>query len=176
MSQISLWECCKLKLIAYFDCIVCNIIPYILSFSPMNKRRVYVKKIIKINFISILYALSLFTAIELIINVYRISRVTGWNLDIVMVIIPIVIVIGLIFSTLLIIRLIKKWMLNRKIGYGLAFIWCPYFILFYYIFTYLFPLASGETWFPIFNILIYGIIFLYPFYILIINRYVTSEK
>ena len=134
------------------------------------------KKIIKINFISIIYALSLFIAIELIINVYRISRVTGWNLDVVMVIIPVIILIGFIFSTLLVTRLIKKWVLNRKIGYWLALIWCPYFILFYYIFTYLFPLSSGETWFPIFNILIYGIILLYPFYILNINRYVTSKK
>ena len=154
----------------------CNIIPYIPSFLSVNKRRAYVNKIIKINFISILNALSLFIAIELIINVYRISRVTGWDLGVVMAIIPVIILVGLILSTLLIIRLIKKWMLNRKIGYWLALIWCPYFILFYYIFTYLYPLNSGETMFPIFNILIYGLIVLYPFYILIINRYVTSEK
>ena len=134
------------------------------------------KNIIKINFISILYALSLFIAIELIINVYRISRVTEWNLNIVMDIIPVIILVGLILSTLLVIHLTKRWMLNKKIAYWLALIWCPYFILFYYIFTYLFPLSSGETLFPIFNILIYGIIVLYPFYILIISQYVTSKN
>ncbi|WP_079524044.1 hypothetical protein [Solibacillus isronensis] len=134
------------------------------------------KKIIKINLISILYALSLFIAIELIINVYRISRITRWNLDAVMMIIPVIILVGLILSTLLVIFLTKKWVLNKKFGYWLALIWCPYFILFYYLFTYLFPLSSGETLFPIFNILIYGIMVLYPFYILIINRYVTLEK
>ncbi len=134
------------------------------------------KKIIKINFISILYALSLFSAIELIINVYRISRVTEWNLDVVMVIIPVITLVGLILSTLLVIHLTKRWMLNKKISYWLALSWCPYFILFYYIFTYLFPLSSGETLFPIFNIFIYGIIVLYPFYILIISRYATSEN
>ena len=134
------------------------------------------KKIIKINLISILYALSLFIAIELIINVYRISRITRWNLDAVMMIIPVIILVGLILSTLLVIFLTKKWVLNKKFGYWLALIWCPYFILFYYLFTYLFPLSSGETLFPIFNILIYGIMVLYPFYILIINRYVILEK
>ena len=133
-------------------------------------------KIIKINFISILYALSLFIAIELIINVYRISRVTEWNLNVVMVIIPVIILVGLILSALLVIHLTKRWVLNKKNSYWLALIWCPYFILFYYIFTYLFPLNSGETLFPIFNILIYGIIVLYPFYILIISRCVISKN
>ena len=134
------------------------------------------KQIIKINFISILYALSLFIAIELIINVYRISRVTEWTLNVVMVIIPAIILVGLILSTLLVIYLTKRWVLNKKNAYWLAIIWCPYFILFYYIFTYLFPLNSGETLFPIFNILIYGIIVLYPFYILIISRCVISKN
>lgn len=134
------------------------------------------KNILKLNFISILYALSLFIAIELIINVYRISRITGWNLDVVMITIPVIILTGLILATLLVIHFTKRWMLNKKLAYWLALIWCPYFILFYYIFTYLFPLSSGETLFPIFNILIYGIIVLYPFYILIIVRYVASEN
>lgn len=134
------------------------------------------KKIIKVNVISILYALSLFIAIELLLNIYRMSRVTGWNLDVILVVIPVISLMGLLFSTLIITRFIKKWRLNRSIGYWLAFSWCPYFVLFYYLFTYFFPLNSGETWFPIFTILIYGMIVLYPFYLVIINRYVTSEK
>lgn len=134
------------------------------------------KKFIKINFISILYALSLFIAIELVINVYRISRITGWNLDVVVIVIPLIILIGFIISTILIIGLIKKMMIKRKFGYWLALIWFPYFLFFYYMFTYLFPLNSSETWFPLFNILIYGIIILYPIYILFINRYFTLEK
>ena len=75
------------------------------------------KNFIKINFISSVYALSLFIAIELIINVYRISRVTGWSLDVVMVDIPVIILIGAAFSTLLMIRMIRKWMIGRKIVY-----------------------------------------------------------
>lgn len=134
------------------------------------------KKFIKINFISILYALSLFIAIELVINVYRISRITGRNLDVVVIVIPLIILIGFIISTILIIGLIKKMKIKRKFGYWLALIWFPYFLFFYYMFTYLFPLNSSETWFPLFNILIYGIIILYPIYILFINRYFTLEK
>ena len=118
--------------------------------------------------------LSLFIAIELIINVYRISRVTGWSLDVVMVVIPVIILIGAAFSTLLMIRMIRKWMIGRKIVYWSVLIWCPYFLFFYYLFTSFFPLNSGETWFPLFNILIYGLIVLYPIYIFIINRYATS--
>lgn len=133
-------------------------------------------QIIKINFISILYALSLFIPIELIANIYRISRLTEWNLNVVIVIILVTTLLVFVFSTLLVFHLTKRWILNKKIAYSLTLIWCPYFILFYYIFTYLFPLSSGETLFPIFNLLIYAIIILYPLYILIISRYATSEK
>ena len=132
------------------------------------------KNFIKVNFISSVYGLSLFIAIELIINVYRISRVTGWSLDVVMVVIPVIILIGVAFSTLLMIRMIRKWMIGRKTVYWSVLIWCPYFLFFYYLFTFFFPLNSGETWFPLFNILIYGLIVLYPIYLFIMNRYATS--
>lgn len=131
------------------------------------------KIILKVNCISLFYALTLFIAIELLLNVYRISRITGWSLDVVIIVIPLIILIGLLFSTWFIIRIMKKWLFTKKHRYGLAIMWVPYFMLFYYLFSYLFPLQSGETWFPIFNLFIYGIIGFYAFYVVLMNRFVT---
>lgn len=131
------------------------------------------KIILKVNFISLFYALVLFIPIELLLNVYRISRLTGWSLDVVIIVIPLIILIGLLFSTWFIIRTMKKWLFTKKHRYGLAMMWAPYFMLFYYLFSYLFPLQSGESWFPIFNLFIYGIIGFYAFYVVLMNRFVT---
>lgn len=141
-----------------------------------NKDSDYVKDFIKINTISVLYAFVLFISIELLINVYRISRLIGWNLDVIIFVIPLIIFIGIIVTTVLIIFMMKKWMINRKISYWSIFMWFPYFILFYGIFTYLFPLKNGETWFPIFNLLIYVVVITYPIYIIIVNAYATSSN
>lgn len=140
------------------------------------KRGEYVKVFIKLNSVSVLYALALFISIGLVINVYRISRVTGWHIDVVIIAISVISLIGLLLSTVLIIYIMKKWKISRKKSYWSAIIWFPYFILFYGSFTYLYPLNSGETWFPIFNLLIYGVILLYPIYIYLVILFATSTE
>ena len=92
-------------------------------------------KIIKINVISIVYALLLFIAIELFINVYRISRVTEWTLNVVIVVIPIIILVAVVLLTLLAIRLTKRWLLTKKAVYSLTFLLFPHFVLLYYRFS-----------------------------------------
>ncbi|AWE06977.1 hypothetical protein DCE79_05985 [Lysinibacillus sp. 2017] len=134
------------------------------------------KVFIKLNSVSVLYALALFISIGLVINVYRISSVTGWHFDVVIIAIFVISLIGLLLSTVLILYIMKKWKISRKTSYWSVIIWFPYFILFYCSFTYLYPLNSGETWFPIFNLLIYGVILLYPIYIYLVILFATSTE
>lgn len=134
------------------------------------------KDLIKLNNVSVLYALSLFISIELMINVYRISRITGWHFDIVIMATSLISFIVIMLFTVLIIWIIKKWHIERKISNWSIFSWFPYFIFFYIVYTYFFPLSSGETWFPIFHLLIYGVLIIYPIYIWLINLYATTNK
>ena len=131
------------------------------------------KFFIKLNTISALYALALFIAIELIINVSSISELTGWEWDHVYILIAIICVLGLLLSTLIFISLTKKWLIGRKESYWSLVLWVPYFILFLSFFTVFAPLNSGVTLFPRFSLLIFGSGILFPVYILFINQYST---
>ncbi|WP_256238646.1 hypothetical protein [Bacillus sp. EB600] len=56
------------------------------------------KYFIKLNVVSILYALMIFVPIQLMGNVYRISRLTGWNIGTVNTLSGVTIVVGFIFG------------------------------------------------------------------------------
>ncbi|TWD91587.1 hypothetical protein FB550_12129 [Neobacillus bataviensis] len=131
------------------------------------------KFFIKLNTISALYAIALFIAIELIINVSHISTLTGWEWDNVYIVIAAINVIGLLLSTILFIYLTKKWTISRKYSYLSLILWVPYFILFFSFFPVIFPINAGVTLFPRFSLLIYGSVILYPVYILFINLYAS---
>jgi hypothetical protein len=131
------------------------------------------KFFIKLNIISALYAIALFIAIELIINVSHISMLTGWEWDNVYIVIAAINVIGLLLSTILFIYLTKKWTISRKYSYLSLLLWVPYFILFFSFFSVVFPINVGVTLFPRFSLLIYGSVILYPVYILFINLYAS---
>lgn len=131
------------------------------------------KFFIKLNTISALYALALFIAIELIINVSPISELTGWKWDHVYILIAVICVLGLLLSTLIFISLTKKWLIGSKKIYWSLVLWVPYFILFLSFFTVIVPLNSGVTLFPRFSLLIFGSGILFPVYILFINQYST---
>lgn len=131
------------------------------------------KFFIKLNTISALYALALYIAIELIINVSHISSLYGWKWEHVYIVIAVVNVIGLLLFTIVFISLTKKWMIGRKNSYWSLILWLPYFILLFYFFTIFFPLNTGITIFPRYNLLIFGSALLFPVYILFINVYAS---
>ncbi|MBT2658097.1 hypothetical protein J7E81_23135 [Bacillus sp. ISL-18] len=128
---------------------------------------------IKLNTLSALYAIALFIAIELIINVTHISTLTGWEWDNVYIIIAAINVIGLLLLTILFIYLTKKWTIGRKYSYLSLILWIPYFILSFSFFPVVFPINAGVTLFPRYSLLIYGSVILYPVYILFINMYAS---
>ncbi|SDN04582.1 hypothetical protein SAMN05443253_107268 [Bacillus sp. OK048] len=134
------------------------------------------KFFIKLNTISALYALALFIAIELIMNVSRISSLTGWEWDHVYIVVAVINVLGLLLATIIFISLTKKWMVGRKNSYWSLALWVPYFILFLSLFTVFVPFSSGVTLFPRFSLLIFGSSILFPVYIVFINVYATPLR
>lgn len=128
------------------------------------------KFFIKLNGISILYAFMIFVPLELMVNVYRISRITNWNIGNVNILIGFTNVIAFISGTILLFFLTKKWMKVRKVKFWTVILWVPFFVLFVYLFASLFPITSGgDSPNPVTGFLAIGAVIVYPIYILIIN-------
>lgn len=126
---------------------------------------------LKLNVVSILYALMAVIPLELMLNVYRITRLTGWEIGTVNIWTVILLFATLIVGTLFLFRLTEIWLGFRKPNYFTALLWFPYFILFVYIFTVSFPFTyGGDDPNPVTGILMIFGIMIYPFYILILNN------
>ncbi len=134
------------------------------------------KFFIKLNTLSALYALALFIAIELIINVSRFSDITGWDWDRVYFVIAVINVLGLLLATVIFISLTRKWMIGSKHSFWTFILWLPYFMLLFALIRALLPLQFGDTLFPRYSLLIIGSSLLFPVYILFINLYASPLR
>lgn len=128
------------------------------------------KNFIQLNVLSILYALMIFVPIQLTGNVYRISRLTSWNIDTVNIISSIVIIAGIIFGTILHFFLTKKWFQGEKTAFWTVILWIPYFIIFVYFIGSLIPITyEGDAPNPSTGLIAIGALFAFPFYLLTIH-------
>ncbi|ASK63950.1 hypothetical protein CFK37_18190 [Virgibacillus phasianinus] len=128
------------------------------------------KFFLKLNVVSLLYAVMIFIPLELMINVYRISRLTDWEISSVNALIGITIIVEIIAGSIIFIILTKKWMNGRKASFWTVILWAPYFVLFVYLFASLFPITyGGDAPNPVTGLLAIGAVIAYPVYILIIN-------
>lgn len=128
------------------------------------------KYFMKLNIMGTLYALALFVAIELILNVYRISRLTGWDLGSVINVITILVFAGFVGATFLFILMTKRWMKARKSSYWSVVLWAPYLVFYVYIFASLFPIIDpGEVPSPGVGLVLIAALFVYPFYVALVN-------
>ncbi|MGO5010528.1 permease prefix domain 1-containing protein [Niallia sp. Sow4_A1] len=125
---------------------------------------------IKLNVISLLYALLITFPIEIMFNVYRISRLTGLNLGTVNTFVIITTVGVLLLGTVLLYTLTKRWLKYRKSNFWTIILWFPYFILLFCLVAAFFPI-SNEMDNPGYGagILAIGGILYFPIYILILN-------
>lgn len=131
---------------------------------------------LKLNIISMLYALIVFTPFELMLNVYRISRLTGWSLDAVNILTNIALLSTFIGGTLLVYFLTQKWLGQRKANLITAILWLPYFVLFVLAFAFLFPITyGGDDPGPAVGLLAIGGMLGYPFYILLLNSFSAGK-
>ncbi|MBU9711847.1 hypothetical protein [Evansella tamaricis] len=128
------------------------------------------KYFLKLNVVSILYALMVFVPLELMLNVYRISRLTKWEIGTVNILTGVVLIVEIIGGTILLFFLTKKWLGGRKANFWTVTLWAPYFILFIYVFSALFPITyGGDAPNPVTGLLAIGGLIVYPFYILLLN-------
>jgi len=129
-----------------------------------------VKYFLKLNVISFLYALMIFIPLELMFNVYRISRLTNWGIDTVNILNGVTIIAEFLGGTILLFFLTNKWLGGRTVKFWTVILWIPYFILFVYVFASLFPITyGGDAPNPVTGLLAIGGLVVFPFYILILN-------
>ena len=128
------------------------------------------KYFMKLNVISILYAIMVFVPIELMLNVYRISRLTKWEIGTVNTFTVIILIVEIIGGTILLVLLTKRWLGERKANFFTVILWEPYFVLFINAFASLFPITyRGDIPNPVTGLVIIGGLITYPFYILSLN-------
>lgn len=124
----------------------------------------------KLNIVSIIYALMMFIPLELILSVYRITRLTNWEFSTVNIVTCVTVIIVMVGATILLHFLTKKWLDGRKAKFLTVLLWVPYFILFIYVFASLFPMTNGgDEPNPVTGLFVMGGLIAYPFYILILN-------
>ncbi|MFD1851957.1 hypothetical protein [Oceanobacillus bengalensis] len=135
------------------------------------------KYFLKLNVVSILYALMVFVPLELMLNVYRISRLTNWKIGTVNIFTGVTLIVEIIGGTILLVFLTKKWLGERKANFWTVILWAPYFVLFIYVFASLFPITyGGDDPNPVTGLLAIVGLIVYPFYILILNFFgMTSD-
>jgi hypothetical protein len=136
------------------------------------------KYLLRLNTISILYALMVFIPVQIMVNVYRISRLTSWEIGTLNILTGVILLIEVVVGSIMLYFLTKKWLNGRKANLWTIILWIPYFVLFIYIFASLFPITNGgDDPNPASGLLIIGGLLVYPFYILILNFFsMTSNE
>ncbi|MEI2665800.1 hypothetical protein [Rossellomorea sp. LJF3] len=125
---------------------------------------------IKINVVSLLYALMILVPVELMVNGYRLTRLTGWERETVMDVSGFMIVAIFLIGTVFLYFLTGKWMEGRRASYWTAVLWFPYFLLFMYVIATFFPTKyGGDAPNPAAGLLIIGALVTFPFYVLVMN-------
>ena len=125
---------------------------------------------LKINVVSIIYALMILVPVELMANIYRLTRLTGWDMDFVKNVSGAMSGAVLIMGTVILYFLTKKWMEGRNMAYWTAILWLPYFVLFSYVIATSFPTTyGGDAPNPASGLVMIGALVSYPFYVLVLN-------
>ncbi|MRN52679.1 hypothetical protein [Paenibacillus monticola] len=131
---------------------------------------------LKLNAISALYGLLFFIEIELVANIYRISRVTGWDINRVDKIVFILNIAIFILSTVLFVYVTYNYMNGMNLRYFSAIMWFPYLALYIYVLSSCFPITDpGEQPSHGLGIIGMGALIIYPFYIVFINMFGFTE-
>jgi hypothetical protein len=129
---------------------------------------------LKLNGLSALYALVLFVQAELMVNVYRIERITGLSNENVYKYINLTIILVYVSFSILCYFITKSQLGTRKIKYVISVLWIPYFYIFICTFASLYPITNpGEEPLGGIGLLLIGIAIIFPFYIALINFVAT---
>ena len=125
---------------------------------------------LRLNLVSFLYALMFCIPFELMLNVYRLARLTNIEVGTINILTCFILFVGTIGGTIVVFRLSKKWLEGRKANNWATLLWLPYFVLLLFLFANLAPFTNeGDMPNPVTGLLAFGGIIVYPIYIFVIN-------
>ncbi|CAN7549388.1 hypothetical protein [Rossellomorea sp. LjRoot5] len=125
---------------------------------------------VKLNVVSMIYALMILVPVELMVNVYRLTRLTSWEMGVVMDVSGFLIVAIFLMGTVFLYLLTWKWMEGRRASYWTSVLWFPYFLLFTYVIATFFPTTyGGDAPNPATGLVLIGALVAFPFYVLVLN-------
>ncbi len=130
--------------------------------------------VVKINIVSMLFALYVVLNIQLILNYYRISRITGLSFAITEIISLLFMAIGWGIFTIFAWKCITKY-LGKRISNLLIVLLCiPYYLLFMRLFVALFPITDrGEIPPPIVGLIMSALLIFFAIYITLLIALAT---
>ena len=124
-----------------------------------------------------MYAVIVLAPTQLTLNVYRINRLTHWDIgriNILTLMIGCILVIG---GTVQLKKLTKKGLKFIKAKYWTVILWIPYFFMLNDVFNHLFPLTyGGNRPNPATRLLIIGRLFIFRLYVFVLNDVSTYMK
>ncbi|TJZ36542.1 hypothetical protein FA002_12045 [Priestia megaterium] len=124
---------------------------------------------LRLNFSSILYAVLIFINIELIFNIYRISRIIEIDVAVARNIGIVVMLISVIVFSFIYYLLNRQYLKGSKLNYFGSVLWIPYFVIMLILSNKIFPIINhGDQLNPVSRVVIYLGILLYPIYLAIV--------
>jgi len=140
----------------------------------LQKGAIIIITFLKINAISIIYAVALLIPLEGLLNVYRLNRTTGISSNVIWYG-SFFIGIGLAIAALSLSSLLH--MSYRKVQKVSCILWLPYFLGMVYLMNRLFPMTNeGDSPGPIVGFILIGSLLMYPFFLLITSSIVRSTS
>ncbi|MFQ3544671.1 hypothetical protein Q7A53_11315 [Halobacillus rhizosphaerae] len=134
------------------------------------------KLFLKLNALSMLFAFVFFIGIQLIGNVYRLSRITGIGLDRMNISILIVDAGIVVLCTIAFHLILKHKLTSRKANYWCTLLWLPYFFMFTFLFVSLFPITNpGEQLPPAAGLMIIAGVLIFPLYLTLVIWWAHSD-
>ncbi|MCR2805562.1 hypothetical protein [Paenibacillus soyae] len=123
----------------------------------------------KLNGLSALFSLFPFIGIEMYLNVYRLSRLTGRTVEQVELWAEYGFILGSVLFSILFIWLTNRIGKGRLVSFFSVVMWVPYFVLFVYILATWYPMTDpADDPGPAAGLVAMGGLIAYPFYLAVI--------
>lgn len=128
---------------------------------------------LKQNALSAIFALLPFLISELLVNDYRMNRITGVELEIINRASVIISFAGIVISVVGFYWLIRRFLPSKIANFVVAILWVPYYWCYIHVFAELFPMNNpADDANPAIGIIILGGLFLYPLLLAGVNALV----
>lgn len=125
---------------------------------------------IRLNALSAIFALLPFIISELLVNVYRINRITGIEIDEIHKFTSIVSYVSLIIIFVIFVPLVLLFLPSKITNFVTAIMWFPYYCLYVYFFASLFPATNpADDPNPVSGLIVIAILLLFPFLLAGVN-------